>query len=273
MSHAHGAPARRVAIASETAAAALRRIPVDCAADMSAAQNLRADPRGPGLMVGEDVEIGAGVSFGAYVVVHAGTSIAAGCAIEDHAVLGKRPRLAPGSAAAGAVGGLRLGEEAKVCCGAVVFAGAEIGAGAIVGDQAYVRERSLVGPGSVIGRGSVVDNDVRVGARVRVQTSVYLTAFTVVEDDVFVGPGATTTNDDTMNRHGAETPLRGAILRRACRVGGGAVLTPGVEVGEEAFVAAGAVVTRDVAPRAVVMGVPARAVREVPESDLLDRWR
>ena len=213
------------------------------------------------------------MSFGAYVVVHAGTVIGAGCVIEDHAVLGKRPRLAPGSSAAGETGGLRLGEEVKVCCGAVVFAGAEIGAGSIVGDQAYVRERSSVGAGSVIGRGSVVDNDVRVGARVRVQTSVYLTAFTVVEDDVFVGPGASTTNDDTMNRHGPETPLRGATLRRGCRVGGGTVLTPGVEIGDEAFVAAGAVVTRDVPPHAVVMGVPARVVREVPDADLLERWR
>jgi acetyltransferase-like isoleucine patch superfamily enzyme len=240
---------------------------------MSAAQELQPDPRGPGLMLGAGVEIGPGVSFGAYVVVHAGTVIGEGCVIEDHAVLGKRPRLAPGSSAAGAVGGLRLGAEAKVCCGAVVFAGADIGAGAIVGDQAYVRERSRVGPGSVIGRGSVVDNDVQVGARVRVQTSVYLTAFTVVEDDVFVGPGATTTNDDTMNRHGPERPLRGAILRRACRVGGGTVLTPGVEVGAEAFVAAGAVVTRDVPPGAVVMGVPARVLREVPPEDLLEHWR
>ena len=62
-------------------------------------------------------------------------------------------------------------------------------------------------------------------------------------------------------------------MRRAARVGGGVVLTPGIEVGEEAFVAAGAVVTRDVPPRAVVMGVPARHVREVPDSDLLAGMR
>ena len=136
-----------------------------------------------------------------------------------------------------------------------------------------MRERSSIGPGSVIGRGSVIDNDVAVGARVRVQSNVYLTAFTVVEDDVFVGPGVNTTNDNTMARHPDDEPLQGALLRRACRVGGSAVLTPGVEIGEEAFVAAGALVTRDVPARAVVMGVPARVVREVGEEDLLERWR
>jgi acetyltransferase-like isoleucine patch superfamily enzyme len=68
-------------------------------------------------------------------------------------------------------------------------------------------------------------------------------------------------------------PLTGATLRRACRVGGGVVLCPGVEIGEEAFVAAGAVVIADVAPRAVVMGVPARKVRDVGDEDLLERWR
>jgi len=90
---------------------------------------------------------------------------------------------------------------------------------------------------------------------------------------VFLGPGVLTTNDDTMGRHARGEALRGPVLRRACRVGGGAVLVPGVEVGEEAFVAAGAVVTADVPPRAVVMGVPARVVREVGEADLIERWR
>ncbi|HEX2015468.1 MAG TPA: acyltransferase, partial [Solirubrobacteraceae bacterium] len=104
-------------------------------------------------------------------------------------------------------------------------------------------------------------------------TNVYLTAASVLEDDVFVGPGVTTTNDDTMARHPSGQPLRGVTLRRACRVGGGTVLVPGVQVGEEAFVAAGAVVTRDVEARAVVMGVPARRVGTVAEADLLENWR
>jgi acetyltransferase-like isoleucine patch superfamily enzyme len=227
----------------------------------------------PGLVLSPSARIGAGVTFGAHVVVHDDVEIGDGALIEDGVVLGKAPRLAAHSAAAGAVGPLSIGAGAKVCCGAVVFAGATVGERAIVGDQAFVRERARIGEGTVVGRGSAVDNDVTIGARVRIQTSVYLTAFSVVEDDVFVGPCATTTNDDSMGRCAPSDPLRGATLRRACRIGGGAVLVPGVEVGEEAFVAAGAVVTRDVAPRAVVMGVPAREVREVPDADLLERWR
>jgi acetyltransferase-like isoleucine patch superfamily enzyme len=76
-----------------------------------------------------------------------------------------------------------------------------------------------------------------------------------------------------MGRHDPATPVAGPVLRHACRIGGGAVLVPGVEIGVEAYVAAGAVVTRDVPARAVVMGVPARVVGEVPEEDLLERWR
>jgi acetyltransferase-like isoleucine patch superfamily enzyme len=136
-----------------------------------------------------------------------------------------------------------------------------------------VRERAVIGEESVIGRGSGVENDVSVGARVRIQSDCYLTAFTEVEDDVFVSPRVTTTNDNTMGRRDRSTPLRGARLRRACRVGSGAVLLPGVQVGEEAFVAAGALVTRDVPARTLVMGSPAKPVREISEADLLEPWR
>src|SRR3954447_8122814 len=219
-------------------------------------------------------KVGEGVTFGEHVVVHDGVEIGDGVLVQDHVILGKAPSLAPTSSAAGKdVGGLVIEAGARVCAGAIVFAGARIGEGAIVGDQAYVRERATIGAGSLVGRGTAVDNDVTVGERVRLQTMVYLTAFSVVEDDVFIGPCAMTTNDDTMSRHGSDYELRGATLRRGCRVGGGAVLVPGVEVGEEAFVAAGAVVTNDVPSRAVVMGVPARVVRKVSDADLLEQWR
>jgi acetyltransferase-like isoleucine patch superfamily enzyme len=225
-------------------------------------------------VIAEGAKIGAGARLGSHVIVHPGTVVGRGCVVQDSVVLGKPPKLAAHSSAAGApVEPLFIDENAAICCGAIVFAGARIAGGAIIGDQAYIRERATVGAGSVIGRGTAVDNDVEIGERVRVQTDVYLTAFSIIEDDVFVGPGVLTTNDSTMARHDEGYDIVGATLRRACRVGGAAVITPGVEIGEEAFIAAGAVVTKDVPARGVVMGVPGRNVREVPDADLLERWR
>jgi acetyltransferase-like isoleucine patch superfamily enzyme len=231
-------------------------------------------PDAPGLVLSPSATVGRDVVFGAHVVVHRDVVIGDGVVIQDGAILGKQPTFGPRSSNAGSPPppALVIEDGAQIGAQTIVFAGAHIGTGAIVGDQAYVRERSRVGAGSVVGRATAVDNDVIIGTGVRLQSNVYVTAFSLLEDDVFVGPCAMTTNDDTMGRLRPGEAMRGATLRRACRVGGGAVLVPGVEVGEEAFVAAGAVVTNDVAPRALVMGVPARAVRRVADDDLLERW-
>jgi UDP-2-acetamido-3-amino-2,3-dideoxy-glucuronate N-acetyltransferase len=175
--------------------------------------------------------------------------------------------------------GLLIGDEVAIGEGAliggqvVIHAGVQIGPGARIGDHAQLRDGARIGAGATVGSFTSVDPGVVVGERASVQTRCYLTGGTVIEDDVFVGPGVTLTNDNTMDRHPPDQELEGALLRRACRIGGGAVICPGVEIGEEAFVAAGAVVTADVAPRSVVMGVPARAVRQVADEDLLERWR
>ncbi len=227
----------------------------------------------PNLVLSPTASVGSDVRFGANVVVHDGVVIGDGCAILDGAVLGKTPSLARRSAAPrGELESLVIEPGVTICTHAIVFAGSTIGAGTIIGDQAFVRERTTIGPETVIGRASGVDNNVTVGARVRVQSQAYLTGYSVIEDDVFLGPCAMTTNDDAMGRHPRDFDLQGATLRRACRVGGGAVLLPGVEIGEEAFVAAGAVVTSDVPARKVVMGVPARVVRDVPGEDLIEMW-
>jgi len=152
-----------------------------------------------------------------------------------------------------------------------VFAGTTIGARSIIGDQSCVRERCELGADVVVGRGSLVENDTRIGARTKIQANAYVTAYSTLEEDVFIAPCAVTTNDNFMGRTEKRHELRrGPTIRRGARIGGAAVLLPGIEVGEEAFVGAGAVVTKDVPPRAVVVGNPARQIREVPAEELLD---
>ena len=226
-------------------------------------EGLRGDDRAPGLFVDEEVEIAGDVSLGAHVVIHAGVTIRAGCVVQDGAVLGARPVDVSGADAGSDPGPLVLEAGSAVCAHAVVYAGTRIGEGSIVGDQSLVREGVEVGRGTVLGRGSTLSRGARVGDRVRIQTNVWLSAGTVVEDDVFVGPGVTAAGEEP----------RGATLRRACRVGGGAVIVGGIQVGEEAFVAAGAVVEGAVPARTIVMGSPARVVREVGDEDLVERWR
>jgi UDP-2-acetamido-3-amino-2,3-dideoxy-glucuronate N-acetyltransferase len=230
---------------------------------------LRPSQRAPGLLLGEGVSLPDDTRIGGNVVVHAGVVLGSGIHLGDGCVVGKPLSLGPRSSAArDAPGAAMLGDGVTVGACAVVLAGARIGPRCVVADQAHVRERVEIGEESVVGRSASVENDVRIGARVRLQTGAYITAWSVVEDDVFVAPGVLLTNDPTAGRRRGQQ-LRGATLRRGCRLGGGAVLLPGVEIGEEAFVAAGAVVSRDVPARALVMGVPARIVGEVPEQDLL----
>ncbi|MDT7582357.1 MAG: hypothetical protein QOK35_3673, partial [Pseudonocardiales bacterium] len=86
-----------------------------------------------------------------------------------------------------------------------------------------------------------------------------------------IAPRVITTNDNFMGRTERRHALRrGPTIRRGARVGAGAVLCPGVEIGEEAFVGAGAVVVRDVPPGVVVVGNPARVLRDVPSDERLD---
>jgi acetyltransferase-like isoleucine patch superfamily enzyme len=185
------------------------------------------------------------------------------------------PALLPSDLAPGLLIGdkVEIGEGALIGGHVVIHSGVRIGPGARVGDHAQIRAEAVVGAGSTVGSYVSIDPEVVIGERVSIQTRCYVTGGTVIEDDVFVGPGVTLTNDNSMNRHGPEFEFEGPLLRRACRVGGGSTICPGVEIGEEAFVAAGAVVIADVPPRTVVMGVPARAVREVSEADLLQHWR
>jgi acetyltransferase-like isoleucine patch superfamily enzyme len=205
-------------------------------------------------------------------VVHPGTVLGDGVKVLEHAVVGKQPSLSPRSTAKREpLEPTVIGDGTIVSTGAIVFAGSRIGARVILGDQSCVRERVSVGDDVVIGRGSLVENDTTIGALTKIQADAYITAYSTLEEQVFIAPRVTTTNDNFMGRTERRHALiAGPTIRRGARVGGGAVLLPGVEIGEEAFVGAGAVVTRNVPAKMLVVGNPARVVRQVAEDELLD---
>ncbi|MBX5474281.1 MAG: N-acetyltransferase [Thermoleophilia bacterium] len=205
-------------------------------------------------------------------IVYPGTVLGEGVKVLEHAVVGKQPSLSPRSTAKREpLEPAVIGAGTIVSTGAVVFAGARIGARVILGDQSCVRERVTVGDDVVIGRGTLVENDTTIGAMTKIQAEAYITAYSTLEEHVFIAPCVVTTNDNFMGRTERRHALvAGPTIRRGARVGGGAILCPGVEIGEEAFVGAGAVVTKDVPPRALVVGNPARVLREVAADELLE---
>ena len=203
-------------------------------------------------------------------IVYPGTVLGEGVQVLENAVVGKQPVLSPRSTASREpLPPTVIGDRTIVSTGAVVFAGSTIGARVILGDQSCVRERVTLGDDVVLGRGSLIENDTTVGAGSRIQADAYVTAYSTLEEDVFIAPCVVTTNDNFMGRTEKRKELmEGPTIRRGARIGGGAILCPGVEVGEEAFVGAGAVVTKDVPPRVMVVGSPARVLRGVDPAEL-----
>jgi acetyltransferase-like isoleucine patch superfamily enzyme len=203
-------------------------------------------------------------------IVYDGTVLGDGVRVLEHAVVGKQPSLAASSTARREpLPPTVIGDGTVISTGAIVFAGSRIGARCIVGDQSCIRERVAMGDDCVLGRGSLIENDTTVGAGTRIQAEAYVTAYSTLEEDVFIAPCVVTTNDNFMGRTERRRELmKGPTIRRSARVGGGAVICPGVEIGEEAFVGAGAVVTKDVPARVVVVGSPARVLRDVDPAEL-----
>ncbi len=228
---------------------------------------------GENVVVEEGAELEDGVVLGHNVVIHAGTRVGAGTKVAPGAVLGCPPRPPKASSAPRRedLPPLIIGEECTIGACAVVYAGTFVGRESTIADLASVREKCEIGERVVIGRGVCVENDVKVGSRTKIQSNAYVTAYCILEDDVFIAPCVVTTNDNYMGRTEKQYDMKGARVKRGARVGGNSILLPGVVIGEEAFVAAGSVVTRDVSPRTVVKGIPAKYFREVPEEELLEK--
>jgi acetyltransferase-like isoleucine patch superfamily enzyme len=156
-----------------------------------------------------------------------------------------------------------LGPGARIRSGSIVYGGVRAGARLRTGHRVLVRERTILGDDVLLGTDTIIEGHTRIGDRVSIQSRVFIPAETAIGSDVFIGPGATLTNDPFPVRR--KQALRGPTLEDGVSVGAAAVILPGVRIGRGAFVAAGAVVTRDVPAGTLAIGVPA-AHRALPAS-------
>ena len=156
-------------------------------------------------------------------------------------------------------GFITIGNNALIRSGTIIYSGVQIGADFKTGHNVLIRENTQIGDKVLIGTNSVIDGNCRIGNNVSIQTGAYITAFSIIEDDVFIGPCAVTTNDKYMF-YGAT--LKGPVIKKGARIGANAVILPGVVIGERSVIGSGAVVTRDVPEGSVVAGNPARILKK-----------
>src|SRR5204862_1753654 len=164
---------------------------------------------------------------------------------------------------------LTLGDTSIVGTGVVLYRGAAIDGKVLLADLCTVRENVTVGRGTIVGRGVTIENFCSVGRYCKLESECYLCAYSTLEDRVFVAPGVVTSNDNFVGRTQERFKhFKGVTVKRGGRIGAGSVTLPGIVVGEDGLVAAGSVVTRDVPPRTIVVGSPARVWRDVPVEQL-----
>ncbi len=223
--------------------------------------------------VGANVRVGRGCRIGHHVVLHEETRVADTVRIDDHASLGKRPMKAANSATTKEqeLPPLEVGELSIVGTGVVLYRGARIDAKVLVADLATIRENVTIGRGTIVGRGVTVENFCTIGRYCKLESECYITAYSLLEDRVFIAPGVVTSNDNYVGRTQERFKhFKGVTVGRGGRLGAGTVTLPGVTIGADALVAAGSVVTRDVPAGKIVMGTPAKVWRDVPVEQLLE---
>lgn len=228
--------------------------------------------------IGKKVIIGNDCIIGHRVVIHDDTAIGNNVRLDDGCVVGKLPMKAAISATTKEqdLPACTIADNCMIGTNVVVYRGAEIAEKVLIADLSTVRENVTIGKCTIVGRGVAIENYCKIGQYVKLETNVYVTAYSDIGDRVFIAPCVATSNDNYIGRTEERFKhFKGVVIKKGARIGVNATILPGKIIHEDALVAAGAVVTRDAPARKIVSGVPAKEVRDVPTEQLLENqgWK
>lgn len=224
------------------------------------------------IIIMDEVIIGDNCQIGNNVVIHPKTFIGDNVRIDDNTVIGKKPLSSPRSIfkAPEDLKPTVIGDNCQIGANVIIYAQCEMGKSNLIADLATIRENVTLGNLNIIGRNVTIENFVKIGSRNKLETNCYITAYSEIEDYCFVGPCVATSNDNYMARDPERFKhFKGITMKCGSRIGVHATILPGIIIEEDACVAAGSVVTHNVPAGKVVLGSPARILRDVPEAQLL----
>ncbi|MES2790117.1 MAG: acyltransferase [Planctomycetota bacterium] len=158
---------------------------------------------------------------------------------------------------------VQIGEHTVVGPFAIIYEGVTIGKRCLIGDGAIIREGTVIGDECIIGMHVTMGDNVIIGNSTTITDLTHITGFSRIGSNVFIAPGVMTANDNTIGEDSSD--LRGPTIEDGVRIGIRAALLPGVRVGAGAVIGACALVTKDIPPGVLALGVPARIVRNLQE--------
>lgn len=225
-------------------------------------------------IIGKNCIIGDNCIIGPDSVIHDNVEICEGAVIENNVTVGhpvgryyadrgyKNPKTV-------------IGRECVIRTNSVVYAGTVFGNRAMTGTNTIIRENCEFGEDTSIGTMVQVENNTNVGKRVNIETNAHITSNMVIEDDVFIGVGVVTTNDNKMLRRidikrGKKTTLKGPAIRRGVKIGSNTTILPAIEIGENSVISAGSVVRKNIPAGKIAAGIPALVIRDVPKEDWVE---
>jgi acetyltransferase-like isoleucine patch superfamily enzyme len=192
--------------------------------------------------------------------IYGNVTLGEGSIVEDFCIVGTPPR--------GAKDGevpTTIGDGAVIRSHTVIYAGNVIGTHFQTGNKVNIRESNRIGNHVSIGTLSVIEHHVEIADNVRIHTQVFIPEFSILEEGCWIGPNVVFTNAKYPVSPGVKDSLVGPVIKRGAKIGANSTILPGVVIGEHALVGAGSVVAKDVPPGAVVVGNPARVIRNISE--------